>query len=256
MPEPGLESYALIDRDEYVGRVLPRLRLPTILEDLEAFTGLGRDEIRRRFEAWEEEKERDWAGRGIVDASAAAEFYRDTSCYLFAHATADRARYSRYRDLVDPYIEGERFLDFGAGIGCMGLFARRERGIEVTLADLDSPPFRFAEFRVRRHAPEIRCHRLDEGLPEGAYETVICLSTLEHIPQWRRTLRDLRNLASPGGVLVLKVDYEEERAVDHIAGAFGLTPEAFLDEAASLGLGLETERRFVDQARLYALRKP
>jgi len=249
----GGEDYPVLDSDTYRREVLPRLGLPPIAEDLVEFSGLSREAVRQRAARWEAEKDRDWAGRTAADAAAVTQFYRDSSCYLFAHAFSDRERYSRYHFLIRPYVRGRKVLDYGAGIGCIGLFLDRLDHKEVTLADVDAPHFRFASFRARRHAPGILMHCLDNGPPPGVYDTVICFSTLEHIADWRGTMRTLARSLSAAGCLLMKVDFETERAVDHISVQAGLTPESFAQAFRESGLELEQERVFVPDSHLYLL---
>lgn len=46
-----------------------------------------------------------------------------------------------------------------------------------------------------------------DGVPSGAYDTVLCLEVLEHVPRPDRAVRELARVLRPGGRLILSVPH-------------------------------------------------
>lgn len=93
-----------------------------------------------------------------------------------------------------------RALDLGCGDGRLTPELRAER---VTGAD----PSRVALERARRRAPEGDWVELtpDEALPfpDGAFDLVLCVETLEHVKDVQRLLSEVRRVLVPGGRLAV-----------------------------------------------------
>jgi SAM-dependent methyltransferase len=100
-----------------------------------------------------------------------------------------------------PLARSARILDAGCGSGRM--LQELQRYGQVSGIELDPAAAEVA--RSRGHG-EVRVGRLEE-LPweSGQFELITCLDVLEHTPDDRRTLGELRRVAAPGGWLVLTV---------------------------------------------------
>jgi SAM-dependent methyltransferase len=94
-----------------------------------------------------------------------------------------------------------RLLDAGCGSGrTLDELARRGPATGV-----DASPFAVHAARARGHADVVlgRIERLP--LPDHSFDLVTCLDVIEHTPDDRASLRELRRVTTPGGTLVVTV---------------------------------------------------
>ena len=100
-----------------------------------------------------------------------------------------------------PLPAAARILDAGCGSGRM--LQELVRYGQVSGIELDPGAAEVA--RARGHG-EVRVGRLEE-LPwqAGSFDLITCLDVLEHTPDDRRTLTELRRVCAPGGWLLLTV---------------------------------------------------
>ncbi|MDY7109047.1 MAG: class I SAM-dependent methyltransferase [Planctomycetota bacterium] len=103
--------------------------------------------------------------------------------------------------LLDDDLTGKRILDLGAGAGYFSkrLFETLEaRGLDpaaiITPCDLDPGLFRFEKLECVQSD-------LSEGLPfdEAAFDAVVCMEVIEHLPNQLALWRELARVTSPGG---------------------------------------------------------
>ena len=166
----------------------------------------------------------EWKARQLHKASPPSEvveFYRTTKSYLFdlttfnsdyRHAAALEALVgmARKRGLT-------RVLDFGSGIGSVGLFFALN-GMEVALADVSEPLLDYVAWRFKVRGLKPRLINLNhERLPEGAFDVVTAFDVLEHLPQPAETLRTLAACMKAGGLIALNVEGPDARFPQHIA---------------------------------------
>jgi SAM-dependent methyltransferase len=93
-----------------------------------------------------------------------------------------------------------RILDAGCGSGRM-LDELRARG-DVIGVDADADAV--STTRRRGHAAR-RCAVEHMPFADASFDLVTCLDVIEHTPDDRRTLRELRRVTRPGGTLVVTV---------------------------------------------------
>ena len=100
-----------------------------------------------------------------------------------------------------PVPAGARVLDAGCGSG-RTLEELRRYG-EVYGIELDPGAAQMAQ---ERGCGEVRIGRLEE-LPweDGTFDLITCLDVIEHTPDDRATLRELRRVSKPGGFLLVTV---------------------------------------------------
>jgi SAM-dependent methyltransferase len=115
--------------------------------------------------------------------------------------------YRARREIVNAVLDGlalpaeARILDAGSGSGrTLDELARRG-----PVSGLDASPAGVEAARRRGHA-DVHVGRVEE-LPwaDGTFDLVTCLDVVEHTPDDRRTLAELRRVTAPGGVLVVTV---------------------------------------------------
>jgi SAM-dependent methyltransferase len=93
-----------------------------------------------------------------------------------------------------------RILDAGCGSGRM-LDELRLRG---HVCGIDANADAVTATRARGHVAR-RCAIEHMPFADGSFDLVTCLDVIEHTPDDRRTLRELRRVTRPGGILVVTV---------------------------------------------------
>ncbi|MEA2246021.1 MAG: hypothetical protein QOH46_550 [Solirubrobacteraceae bacterium] len=100
-----------------------------------------------------------------------------------------------------PLEPGARLLDAGCGSGrTMDELARYGR---VSGVDLSAEAVETA--RRRGHADVRVAHVEDLPFADGTFDVVTCLDVVEHTPDDRATLAELRRVTRPGGLLLVTV---------------------------------------------------
>jgi SAM-dependent methyltransferase len=106
-----------------------------------------------------------------------------------------------------------RVLDLGSGVTFFP-FSVARLGLDVVCADIDPICCRDLERAARAvdcRPGAVRPVRIQgDGLPlaDGEFDAVYCLSVLEHIPQFERTVSEVARVLKPGGWFVLTVDLD------------------------------------------------
>ena len=145
-----------------------------------------------------------------------------------------------YRFVFDQLTQAfpRTVLDVGTGTTALPQLMRT-CGFVVTAIDNIRDYWRSG--MVNRHF-----HVLDDDIlapkVHGPFEFVTCISTLEHIRDHRRAVRNMFSLLRPGGRLILTFPYNETRYVENVyalPGSIGADKYPFVTQAFS--------RREVDQ---------
>ncbi len=96
-----------------------------------------------------------------------------------------------------------RILDFGCGIG-IPAFALAEKGHQVTAMDIrGTGTFEFLQWRSAKYNVPMNFLNSDGGPPilTEIYDVIIAMDSIEHIAEWRETVKILSDHLRPGGVL-------------------------------------------------------
>lgn len=131
-----------------------------------------------------------------------------------------------------------RILDFGCGIG-LTAFELARLGHSVTAMDLDgTETLKFLRWRVMQHRVPITSVplRTDQWLDPYSrpsadlYDVIIAMDVLEHIPDWRGTLKVLAESLRWGGFLFANnAILEDDLHPEHLE----VDPKAFLQECVA-----------------------
>lgn len=108
---------------------------------------------------------------------------------------------------------GQRVLDLGCGEGRHAISAWLEAPVHVVGVDLSARDLATAAARAREFEPDddgrslgwIRGSGLELPFADGSFDRVICAEVLEHVPDYRRMLAEIRRVLKPGGVLAVSV---------------------------------------------------
>lgn len=110
--------------------------------------------------------------------------------------------FSTLLDEVGRLQPGGSFLDIGCSIGRL-LDRARARGYEVEGLELGG---RAAEYARTHYALPVRQERLEHaGFRNASFDVVTVIEVLEHLPEPRQMLREIRRIVRPGGVIVVGV---------------------------------------------------
>lgn len=130
-------------------------------------------------------------------------FHSDDLSCGFADYRADRDavrdKSSRLLDVVERHGRKGRLLDVGCAYG-FTLEVARERGWEVTGIEPVEEAARAAERLVG--AP-VGSDLLEAAFPPAAFDAIVLWDVIEHLPDPRRVLGEIRRLLAPGGICSL-----------------------------------------------------
>jgi cyclopropane-fatty-acyl-phospholipid synthase len=99
---------------------------------------------------------------------------------------------------------GDRVLEIGGGWGAFVEYAGR-RGVEVTTLTLSSESERYLRDLIEREnlpATVVREHFLRYA-SDQRYDAIVNMGVTEHLPDYKSTLRQYRDLLKPGGTVYL-----------------------------------------------------
>jgi 2-polyprenyl-3-methyl-5-hydroxy-6-metoxy-1,4-benzoquinol methylase len=212
----------------------------SLASEYAAAYGLSQEDAERELElAWREEADRSRATfPAHVSNEELAAYYSAADgipVALYWHSLRpDRYALHSVAALhaVQQFAEGPRVYEHGHGVGSTAILFERH-GLETTLGDVSSAYRDFARTRLEARRLPARFVDLTEQQPEeGAFDAVVSLDVLEHVPDPVGEVRRLRALLRPGGLLALNVAFGRNPATpEHlIARRLG-----FVDRVRSLG---------------------
>lgn len=132
---------------------------------------------------------------------------------------------AKFRQIVarldDP--AGKRGLDIGADNGVIS-YLLRQRGGHWHSADLDERTVRSIQQLVGTDV-----HQIDGGVTpfeDGAFDQIVIVDFLEHIPDDRAFAQELARITRPGGQVIINVPHLKPGSmVNRLRNAIGLTDE-------------------------------
>ena len=165
-------------------------------------------------------------------------------------------REKRFR-AAEPYLSAGRVLDVGCGIGLLTRYVTADRYLGI---DLD----RGSVEQARREHPTYRFLTLDEFAahdPEEKFDTIVGLAVIEHVPDPKAWLEEMKRRLAPGGRMVLTTPHPSLEWAHALGARLGLFSRAASEEhnvlidqklmgrfAGSTGLRVEGFKRFLGGA--------
>jgi SAM-dependent methyltransferase len=127
--------------------------------------------------------------------------------YLFAYTYRQALSPLRVHPFI-PYVpRGGRIAEYGCGVApILTALARRYRHLDLRLVGADIPHllFHYARWKFKndRFVTMVPIESNDDAPLRGAYDSVFCLETLEHLPRPIPVLEHLHAVLRPGGHLI------------------------------------------------------
>jgi 2-polyprenyl-3-methyl-5-hydroxy-6-metoxy-1,4-benzoquinol methylase len=221
--QPAVSKVALMSDAHKFAEAWRRLMAPRsgdvreeLLLEAAEFLGLSLQQAHQKLHGAGQRFREEWiqASNDPRRAADVTAFYNQTDTELFEliewHAT-DPIHYRTLivRDfaLANP---GREYLDYGSGIGSDALVFG-SAGYTVTLADISDLLLSFAAFRCRRRGIQTRTIDLKhDELPDNAFDVVLCLDVLEHIPSPLNVVRSIHRAMRRNGLLVVHAPFGED----------------------------------------------
>jgi SAM-dependent methyltransferase len=149
-----------------------------------------------------------------LDPATLTRFYNQSDTELFELTEWHASDQIHYRTLIVRDFAARRlgrsFLDYGSGIGNDALVLAAA-GFEITLADISECLLAFATWRCRRRGFAVRTIDLRrEQLPPDAFDLVLCLDVLEHIPRPLDVVRSIHASLRDSGILVVHAPFGDD----------------------------------------------
>ena len=141
---------------------------------------------------------------------------------LYGKSVLKQAKYRRITSMMDD-PSGQRCLDIGADNGVISLLLRR-RGGSWASADLDA----HTVASIRQLVGD-DVHQLDGArtpFPDRAFDQIVVVDYLEHIPDDDRFAEELARILKPGGRVIVNVPHVKSHSLlNRFRHAIGLTDE-------------------------------
>ena len=214
----------------------------SLVGELAEYLGRPEEEVFERCRTGARELAEAWHADTPRTADEVSRFYEQTDAYLYDltrwHALADDESALVGVEALEAAVghRARTVLDFGSGIGSLGLLMARH-GLDVTLAEINPSLSDYARWRFDRRGLSARF--LDAGsgaLPEAAFDFISAVDVLEHLPDPRAALRSLAAALRPGGTLFVHLPPEADASRPmHLWH----DPDALLRHLDEAGLWLE-----------------
>lgn len=182
-----------------------------VVAELADYFDIDRDEARSRCDDYERHTAEEWADHDRSTPDGLIDYWNRRSP-LFGILMSHAHQYSEEHpassvDIAEVLADRTptTMLDYGVGPATSSFFFER-LGWQVTGADVSDTMLDFARWRAAKRDSE--CVFLDlreRELATGAYDVVVALEVMAHVPDIAATLTRMRDTLTPDGMLVFNV---------------------------------------------------
>jgi len=123
---------------------------------------------------------------------------------------------SRYA-FASRYVRGKITLDVGCGngYGCAILLSAGAR--KVIGGDINSKAVNYAKVHYAREGLDfLYLDAISLPFPNDYFDTIVCLETIEHVPEPRRLLLECKRVIRPGGLIICSTPNKAVYTVNRI----------------------------------------
>ena len=126
-------------------------------------------------------------------------------------------------------LEGARFADFGCGYEARFAGSILDRVKSATLVDLAIAGDVKRDPKVT--ALEGPIEEVAKTIPDASFDTIVCLSVLEHLNHRQEALNEFRRMLAPGGRLLINVpSWVGKPVLELMAFRLGVSPREEIDD--------------------------
>lgn len=155
---------------------------------------------------------RAWQLPSHIWSDRLAEFYSNTDAFLYETVVWNRTVMKiQMRQWIARFLANcddgpMRILTFGDGLGFDSLYLA-QAGHKVDYFDVSAFASRFAKRLFADHNVTIRILSDSEKVVDEAYDAVVCLDVLEHVPDPPELIASLNRAIRPGGRLIVHAPF-------------------------------------------------
>ncbi len=186
-----------------------------IFSELEVYLNKPIEKISEVYWSRKEAKEQEEQERIIKTGSAdeITSYYKTTEQFLYElmYWEALKSKQVEFRKLylICRRLRINRLLDFGGGVGGLGIFMANH-GLKCDYLDLPGKTFDFAKWRFNRRGLNIQLYPKVDALPPSSYNAVICYDVLEHLFDVEETIKEIGRILDDKGFLISRSTFNDE----------------------------------------------
>ena len=150
-------------------------------EDVLEYFNWTEAEFDEKVKTCREIRKKAWEDTEPKTADEVNKFYQTCGEEFIANIVDFNLRENLHFPELSIFGDADTVLDYGSGVGTLA-FHLASNGKKVTLCDLDTAPFIFAQWRFQKHDLPYEAIKIDRLFPlEKKYDAICCVDVIEHL---------------------------------------------------------------------------